>query len=73
MSRFTREAFPVVVVASVGTSTADWGVDTDGTLILNQVVAASIEGMATSVAPAYLKIKNAAGTVYYIPAYTTIA
>ena len=28
MSRFTREAYPVVVVASVGTSTADFGIDT---------------------------------------------
>lgn len=73
MSRFTREAFPVVVVASVGTSTADWGVDTDGSLILNQVTAVAMTGMGTSTAPAYLQIKNAAGTVYYIPAYTTIA
>lgn len=73
MSRFTREAFPVVVVASVGTSTADFGVDTDGTLILNQIVAASLNGMNVSSAPAYLQVKNAAGTVYYIPAYVTIA
>jgi hypothetical protein len=73
MSRFTREAFPVVVVASAGTSTADFGVDTDGTLILNQIVAASINGMGVSSAPAYLQVKNAAGTIYFIPAYTTIA
>ena len=73
MSRFTREVYPVVVVASVGTSTADFGVDTDGSLILNQVVATSINGMNVSSAPAYLQVKNAAGTVYYIPAYTTIA
>lgn len=73
MSRFTREAFPVVVVASAGTSTADFGVDTDGSLILNQVVAASLNGMNVSSAPAYLQIKNAAGTIYYIPAYVTIA
>jgi hypothetical protein len=63
----------VVVVASAGTSTADFGVDTDGTLILNQIVAASINGMGVSSAPAYLQVKNAAGTIYFIPAYTTIA
>lgn len=73
MSRFTREAFPVVIVASAGTSTADLGVDTDGTLIMNQVVAASLNGMNVSGAPAYLPFKNAAGTTYYIPVYTTIA
>lgn len=73
MSRFTREAYPVVVVASVGTSTADWGIDTDGSLILNQVVAASLNGMNVSSAPAYLPIKTAAGTTYFIPVYTTIA
>ena len=73
MSRFTREAYPVVVVASVGTSVADFGVDTDGSLIVNQVSAAAMTGMGTSTAPAYLPIKTAAGVVYYIPAYTTIA
>ena len=73
MSRFTREAFPVVVVASVGTSTADFGVDTTGNLILNQITSAAMAGMATSTAPAYLTVRNNNGDVYYIPVYTTIA
>ena len=42
MSRFTREAYPVVVVASVGTSTADFGIDTSGNLILNQITSAAM-------------------------------
>ena len=54
MSRFTREVYPVVVVASVGTSTADWGIDTSGKLILNQITSSTMAGMATSTAPAYL-------------------
>jgi hypothetical protein len=29
--------------------------------------------MGVSSAPAYLQVKNAAGTIYFIPAYTTIA
>lgn len=73
MSRFTREAFPVVVVASVGTSVADFGIDTSGSLILNQITSAAMAGMGTSTAPAYLTVKNNAGDVYYIPVYTTIA
>jgi len=73
MSRFTREAFPVVVVASVGTSTADFGVDTSGNLIMNQITAGAMTGMNTSTAPAYLTVYNAAGTQYFIPVYTTIA
>jgi hypothetical protein len=36
-------------------------------------VAVSINGMNVSSAPAYLPLKNAAGTTYYIPVYTTIA
>ena len=73
MSRFTREAFPVVVVASVGTSTADWGIDTSGNLILNQITSSTMAGMATSTAPAYLTVRNNNGDTYYIPVYTTIA
>ena len=73
MSRFTREAFPVVVVASVGTSTADFGVDTSGNLILNQITSAAMTGMATSTAPAYLTVKDNNGNTYYLPVYTTIA
>ena len=73
MSRFTREAFPVVVVASVGTSIADFGVDTSGNLILNQITSAAMTGMATSTAPAYLTVKDNNGSTYYIPVYTTIA
>lgn len=73
MSRFTREAFPVVVVASVGTSTADWGIDTSGNLILNQITSAAMAGMGTSTAPAYLTVKDNNGSTYYIPVYTTIA
>ena len=42
MSRFTREAFPVVVVASVGTSVADFGIDTSGSLILNQIIGPAV-------------------------------
>lgn len=71
MSRFTREAYPVVVVASVGTSVADFGVDTDGTIIMNQITAASVSVKVT--ADAFLTIKTAAGVVYRIPAYTTLA
>jgi hypothetical protein len=73
MSRFTREAYPVVVVASVGTSTADFGIDTSGNLILNQITSAAMTGMATSTAPAYLTVKDNNGATYYLPVYTTIA
>lgn len=71
MSRFTREAYPVVVVASVGTSTADFGIDTDGTLILNQLTAALVSVPVT--AAAFLTFKTAAGVIYRIPAFTTLA
>ncbi len=71
MSRFTREAYPVVVVASVGTSTADFGIDTDGNLILNQLTAASVSVPVT--AAAFLTFKTPAGVIYRIPAFTTLA